>query len=513
VGSSTNDLVGSGNFFNGNGGVTALANGDYVVDSSKWSSYKGAVTWGNGMTGITGTVSSANSLIGSTNGTLTTGDRIGLAGVIALTNGNYVIDSYGWSGGAGNGKGAVTWGNGGTGITGVVSSSNSLIGSSTADSVGANGVYALTNGNYAVTSQYWSGGSTNGMGAVTWGNGYTGTAGIVSSANSLIGTHTGDLLGSGSFVTTADGGFVVGSPSYNSGVGRVELYVPGHFSPSPPQLYSDTPGSDITISTAAITAITNTGTSVTLQANNDITLSASSDIITSGTAGGNITLDAGRSILLNSNITTANGNLTLLANDTAADGVVDADRAAGAAVISMASGTTINTGTGSFSATISTGAGNTNHTSGDITLYGITAGSIFAQNAGSGNIVLDGALTASGTGTAITLVSGHDFINTDGASAFSTPSGHWLVYSTDPSDNTLGGLGSDFNRYTCTYGGSCPSFPSTGNGFLYRYTPMLTVTPDAASITYGDAAPGFSYALSGYLGSDAASDGVTGTVT
>src|SRR5207248_2736746 len=140
---------------------------------------------------------------------------------------------------------------------------------------------------------------------------------------------------------------------------------------TPNKLYGDSPATDVTINTSAITAITNTGTAVTLQANNDITVNKA--ITTShGGAGGNLFLEAGRSILLNANITTDNGNLTLIANDTAAHGVVDADRDAGAAVITMAGGTTLNSGTGAMSITLGTGAGNTHTTSGDITLYGVT---------------------------------------------------------------------------------------------------------------------------------------------
>lgn len=43
--------------------------------------------------------------------------------------------------------GAVTWGNGQTGISGVVSSANSLVGSTGIDLVGFRGVTALSNGN------------------------------------------------------------------------------------------------------------------------------------------------------------------------------------------------------------------------------------------------------------------------------------------------------------------------------------------------------------------------------
>ncbi|MFN8440811.1 MAG: hypothetical protein U0175_08585 [Caldilineaceae bacterium] len=63
--------------------------------------------------------------------------------------------------------GAVTWGDGTTGIIGVVSSNNSLVGSKSDDHVGE--VTALSNGNYVVSSVWWDNGSATDAGAVTWG--------------------------------------------------------------------------------------------------------------------------------------------------------------------------------------------------------------------------------------------------------------------------------------------------------------------------------------------------------
>ena len=152
---------------------------------------------------------------------------------------------------------------------------------------------------------------------------------------------------------------------------------------------------------------------------------------------------------------------------------------------------------------------------GSLTLPAITANSILAEATGaSSDITLNGTLSASGTGNAITLVSGRNFINDAGSGALSTPSGDWLIYSTNPSNNTLDGITGSYNRYSCTYGGSCPSL-GTGNGLLYSYTPMLTVTPTGGiNITYGTAPnlSGYSYTLSGYLGSDGSSDSVTGSL-
>jgi hypothetical protein len=189
IGSSIDNKVGSG-------GVTVLSNGNYVVSSPDWD-YSGsdadigAVTWGNGTSGTTGTVSSSNSLIGST-----VSDKVGSGGVTALTNGNYVVSSPDWDFLSVSDAGAVTWGNGTSGITGEITLSNSLLGASNGNSVGLAGVTALSNGNYVVSSPAWDySGSEAGIGAVTWGNGASGLTGLVMPTNSLIGTLENDLVG------------------------------------------------------------------------------------------------------------------------------------------------------------------------------------------------------------------------------------------------------------------------------------------------------------------------------
>jgi hypothetical protein len=208
VGSRTNDYVGST-------GATALTNGNYVVASSTWASgtmlYVGAVTWGNGTSGISGVVSSSNSLVGST-----ASDQVGLNGVTALTNGNYVVLSPNWASGTILKVGAVTWGNGSSGISGVVSASNSLVGSRTNDAVGR-GVTALSNGNYVVRSSTWASGTILNVGAMTWGNGTSGISGVVSSSNSLVGSRTNDYVGSGGATALTNGNYVVGSSNWASG--------------------------------------------------------------------------------------------------------------------------------------------------------------------------------------------------------------------------------------------------------------------------------------------------------
>ncbi len=185
IGSHPNDNVGGANK------ITVLTNGNYVISSENWDNDAavdaGAATWANGLTGITGIVDQNNSLVGTT-----TDDRLAYI-VTPLSNGNYVVSSPIWNNGSAA-VGAVTWGNGSIGISGPVNSINSLVGSHMLDYVGW--VIPLDNGNYLVTMPEWDNtGPGNSKGALTWGNGATGTAGIVSSANSLVGTMQGDIVG------------------------------------------------------------------------------------------------------------------------------------------------------------------------------------------------------------------------------------------------------------------------------------------------------------------------------
>jgi hypothetical protein len=207
VGGTSNDSVGSSD-------VTALSNGNYVVRSPNWDNAlilnAGAVTWGNGLSGVSGAVSALNSLVGST-----AGDQVGSSGVVALTNGNYVVESEFWDNVAVVNAGAVTWGSGTSGVAGAVSAANSLVGSTNNDQVGCCGVAALTNGNYVVGSALWDNVSVGDAGAATWGDGATGVAGTISVANSLVGSTFNDQVSSGGITALSNGDYVVASPSWD----------------------------------------------------------------------------------------------------------------------------------------------------------------------------------------------------------------------------------------------------------------------------------------------------------
>ena len=221
--STTNSLVGVNTYDSvGNGGLVALTNGNYVVTSRNIEN--GTVTWVNGSHVTTGVVSASNSLVGSTIDDAVGGSLIA-GGVTALTNGNYVVISPDWDNGSVINAGAITWGDGANGTIGVVSASNSLVGSTTDDQVGSTGsdggLTILTNGNYVVSIPQWDSGTTTDVGAVTWGDGTGGTVGTISAANSLVGSSMGDEVGNGSFwgdvgvTELPNGNYIVNSPHWN----------------------------------------------------------------------------------------------------------------------------------------------------------------------------------------------------------------------------------------------------------------------------------------------------------
>ncbi|WP_132647784.1 YDG domain-containing protein, partial [Rubrivivax gelatinosus] len=233
-----NSLVGSHAYdFVGSGGIFAVGSGDYVVASPYWSDSgngavgrylenapNGAVTWVAGGTGhvyggsSTGaTVGSGNSLTGSAGSALGALDSSASApyttydysatyvltttqstrtqasgiGVTVLDNGNYLAVNRAWNGG----YGSVSFGQGTSGLAGAVSSANSLVGSNVGDSA-YNSIVLLSDSHYLVVSPYSDVGASDG-GAVTWGSGSSGVSGTVSTANSLYGSHVGDRVGLG----------------------------------------------------------------------------------------------------------------------------------------------------------------------------------------------------------------------------------------------------------------------------------------------------------------------------
>jgi filamentous hemagglutinin family protein len=184
-----------------------------VIQSYNWNSNVGAFTWidasGAGSLPASGIVSAGNSLLGTVAGDLSSSSLYGSAGRLQLFAPNY-----------GGGKGAVASLPAG-GMTGTLDSTNALVGSAANDHVGSGGSTAL-NGRTFILSPQWN----SSTGAITVVDLTAAVSGTVGLSNSLVGSATGDQVGSG-----YGGGIqgfgashvMVSSPSWGSGLGAYTL--------------------------------------------------------------------------------------------------------------------------------------------------------------------------------------------------------------------------------------------------------------------------------------------------
>ncbi|MBL8639002.1 MAG: filamentous hemagglutinin N-terminal domain-containing protein [Alphaproteobacteria bacterium] len=359
------------------------------------------------------------------------------------------------------------------------------LGSSRDDGYNANSATITTDNGAVFVYNFDDLAFNNGRLDFTIGKGFTGGKNIDTSSIA----NDSDYYGSS--ISLDQGTLVAGISSYNgygsryANSGGAFIYRGNAYDPASGMTFSNINSTTVGITPSALAALLSTPQNVVLQANNDIRID---DVLTVNNAsgnGGNLTLQAGRSILINANVTTDNGDLTLYANEDLATGVVNAQRDAGSAVITMANGTTINAGTGNVVIRLEDGTGKTNKDSGFVTLNNITAGTIFSENIDqTSSLVLNGVLTASGAGTPLTLVAGKDFINNYGAGALVTPAGRWLIYSDHPTLDTLNGLIADFELRSCTYGSGCVL--GTGNGHLYEYGMKIIRVSVNLERYYGD---------------------------
>src|SRR5690606_7786893 len=111
--------------------------------------------------------------------------------------------------------GAATWCDGTSTTAGTVNTTNSLVGSKTDDMVGLSAV-PLTNGNYVVISPDWGDAADSNSGAVTWCDGTIPTSGVVSTSNSIFG-QPDDQIGGDGVVALNNGNYVVLSSNWNNG--------------------------------------------------------------------------------------------------------------------------------------------------------------------------------------------------------------------------------------------------------------------------------------------------------
>ncbi|RFP24403.1 filamentous hemagglutinin N-terminal domain-containing protein [Duganella sp. BJB488] len=379
-----------------------------------------------------------------------------------------------------------------------------------------------------------SGGATLGPGAVrvydfadtgyatpvlsaTLGRGYGGAPNVDVPLNDY------DSFGYAVALNGAGDRMVVGAPysdgaqAGTAGSGSVHAFV---LAPAPvdSQSYANPSGGTSTVSSVALAAQLASGVSLTLQASNDLTLDSGS-AINAGAGAGSLTLQAGRSVVLNSTITLGGGSLTVVANDgkpTPSTGPVDADRDAGAATLTVNGALT---GGGDVSLAIADGSGKTNRDNGALQVNAaVTARGISLKNQGPsvGTVALGagGVLSASGSGTAIEVVAGPAggglFTNNSaqatplGAGLNLTGAGRFLVYAANPATSVEGVSAAAYNKhYAQSYGGGTPAYAAAGNWFLYSIAPTLTITASNASKVYdGQGAGALAYSVGGYIDGD-----------
>ncbi|EEB77555.1 hypothetical protein GPB2148_1288 [marine gamma proteobacterium HTCC2148] len=188
--------------------VIDLPNGNFVVLSQLWNGGRGAATWGDGLLGAVGEVSPENSFTGPTE----YAQGLGQWGAIQLVGGNYLVTSYIKSqGGTVHSGQMITWGDGASKSAGEISTSNSFFTKGHSDPV-----IPLPNGNYIILQETWSAGAgAPSVGAVTWGDGSVGVFGSASTLNSLVGRNDNDLRAL-VFESNEDGNYVVSSPLWDS---------------------------------------------------------------------------------------------------------------------------------------------------------------------------------------------------------------------------------------------------------------------------------------------------------
>ena len=236
------------------------------------------------------------------------------------------------------------------------------------------------------------------------------------------------------------------------------------------------------------------------------TIEIRSDGSTAGGLGGqSINLLAGRSILLNGNLTTRDGPVTLTANRGGGQALTQP----AASVITMAQGSRIAAGTGTVTMRLLDGAGDPQRTSGAIELAGISGSWIDVRNQGTSpgsdiRVLAGGVLTASGTGRAIDLASlGGEVVNLAGdAGLVLTGGGHYGIFAATPTGSQIGSFANYARRYNVATATAYDALNPGGNFAAFRFAPVLTVTANNAARVYGNANPAFTASFAGFMPGD-----------
>ena len=286
-----------------------------------------------------------------------------------------------------------------------------------------------------------------------------------------------------------------GGTNADANAGVVHLFNAAHSSGgyrAAGQSFGNLESNSITVNAYEVADILARGTSLTLQASNDITVSNAVQVGGFAQSAGDLTLRAGRSVGINESIITNGGDISIISNDTAANGVVAAQRDSGSASITLASGKSLNANSGDVSLLIADASDRTNNSSGDINLASnvmISGNRVTIRNNGptADSDVIAGTgsqINAASTGDAITLVSNR-FSNSAGATVFNASSGRFQLWTTDETGHDMDVLDPDFVQYGATYGTSTIAGGASEDGIFY--TDTATVSPNfryAVSKTY-----------------------------
>jgi filamentous hemagglutinin family protein len=220
----------------------------------------------------------------------------------------------------------------------------------------------------------------------TLGKGYVGGQNVdvasldtVDSFGSAVSLNsTGDRLAVGS--PGDDGATYLGGGSY--GYGSVLLFGFGGLPPVN-ATFNSISGTDSLINSAQVAAALASGTAITLQANNDITIASPIDAGV-GSAG-ELLLYAGRNVRFDADVRIGSRDLGVVANASAADGVIGAHRDAGQGGFTMAPGVSVVAG--DFAVLVrgvDASSSNPNSSPGSVTLGSVTATRFGVGISGSG---------------------------------------------------------------------------------------------------------------------------------
>jgi len=118
-----------------------------------------------------------------------------------LTNGNYVVRVPDWDNGSLRDVGAIVLGSGTTGLHGTITPANALIGEHADDRIGDGGssgdpgIVVFSNDDFVIGSPHWHRNGAAAVGAATYLSGKMPFSGTITTDNSMLGISANDLVG------------------------------------------------------------------------------------------------------------------------------------------------------------------------------------------------------------------------------------------------------------------------------------------------------------------------------